>query len=259
MKKKTFILAILFLSLYACGINDADLPSPIVDNNEPELILKDGQDDNGTEETQQNTQEQEYKILALGDSYTIGQSVCQSCRFPEQLKDSLNNHIDQSNFSLDIIAQTGWTTTALINSISTQNPPDDYDLVTLLIGVNNQYQHKPFSLYETEFPELLSTAITLANGEKNSVIVLSIPDYAFTPFGQNSYNPEQISEELDAYNDFAETYSKINGVTFVYITDITREGLNNTALVASDGLHPSEYAYSLFVQRLLPVSLEKLQ
>jgi len=106
-----------------------------------------------------------YNYLALGDSYTIGESVCASCRFPNQLVDSLNTKIN-TNGNLKIIAKTGWTTTNLITAIETENPSNDYDLVTLLIGVNNQYQQKPFSIYETEFPQLLDKAIRLANGKK---------------------------------------------------------------------------------------------
>ena len=200
------------------------------------------------------------KLLSLGDSYTIGESVCETCRFPEQLKDGLKPSFNlQTTFELKVIATTGWTTTNLINAIANDNTASNYDLVTLLIGVNNQYQNKPFSLYETEFPELVATAITKAKGNKNKVIVVSIPDYAFTPFGQNNGNPTTISEQLNQYNAFAQNYCEQNNITFVNITDITREGLNNPELVASDGLHPSELAYSKFVERLLPLAIEKLQ
>lgn len=190
--------------------------------------------------------------LALGDSYTIGQSVCEACRFPEQLKSSLISIYPQSNFSLKIIATTGWTTTNLISAINTQNPDSNYDLVTLLIGVNNQYQGKDFSIYEKEFPQLVTKSIALAKGDKKNVIVLSIPDYAYTPFGKMTMNPGKISTEINQYNTFAENYCMMNGITFVSITDITRQGLNNTALVASDGLHPSETAYKMFVEKMLP-------
>ena len=180
------------------------------------------------------------KLLSLGDSYTIGESVCETCRFPEQLKEGLKPSFNlQTTFELKVIATTGWTTTNLINAIANDNTASNYDLVTLLIGVNNQYQNKPFSLYETEFPELVATAITKAKGNKNKVIVVSIPDYAFTPFGQNNGNPTTISEQLNQYNAFAQNYCEQNNITFVNITDITREGLNNPELVASDGLHPS--------------------
>jgi acyl-CoA thioesterase-1 len=190
--------------------------------------------------------------LALGDSYTIGQSVCETCRFPEQLKSSLKSIYPQSNFSLKIIATTGWTTTNLISAINTQNPDSSYDLVTLLIGVNNQYQGRDFSIYEKEFPQLVTKSIALAKGDKKNVIVLSIPDYAYTPFGKMSMNQEKISTEINQYNTFAENYCMINGITFVSITDITRQGLNNPGLVASDGLHPSETAYKMFVEKILP-------
>ncbi|WP_179021711.1 SGNH/GDSL hydrolase family protein [Winogradskyella forsetii] len=201
-----------------------------------------------------------YNILALGDSYTIGESVCNTCRFPEQLKDSLISRFpEEDTFNLKVIAQTGWTTTNLINAIENESLTNDYDLVTLLIGVNNQYQGKPFSLYETEFPILVSKAIQLAKNDKANVIVVSIPDYAFTPFGQNSGNPETTSSEIDMYNEFAENYCNQENITYVNITDITRQGLSNTNLVASDGLHPSALAYTKFVERLLPVAEIKIE
>jgi len=197
-------------------------------------------------------------ILTLGDSYTIGESVCDTCRFSSQLKDSLVNRLDGSpSIDLYIVAKTGWTTTDLINAIEDNNLVADKDLVTLLIGVNNQYQNKPFSLYEEEFPVLVHKAIKLAKNDKGNLIVVSIPDYAFTPFGQNRGNADIISREIDQYNAFAKNYCKQNNITFLNITDITREGLKNPKLVASDGLHPSELAYSKFVERLLPIALKK--
>lgn len=205
------------------------------------------------------TTPQNYKILALGDSYTIGASVCETCKFPNQLTDSLALIKPDANFSLKIIAQTGWTTTALINAIANENLTNDYDLVTLLIGVNNQYQNRPFSLYETEFPELVSAAIASVNGDASKLIVVSIPDYAYSPFGQNSGNPATTSSEIDMYNTFAENYCNQQNITFINITDITRQGLDDPSLVASDGLHPSTLAYSKFVERLLPLALEKIE
>jgi lysophospholipase L1-like esterase len=190
------------------------------------------------------------KYLALGDSYTIGQSVCETCRFPIQLQNELKNNLTSKDvFITNIIAQTGWTTTNLKSAIASQNPTNDYDLVTLLIGVNNQYQNKPFSLYEQEFPELVNIAIAKAKGIKANVIVVSIPDYAYTPFGNGNAT---ISTQIDNYNSFAQNYCSSINVTFISITDITRLGLQQPNLVASDGLHPSELAYSKFVERILP-------
>lgn len=232
MKQLTLFISVIFILFLCCNATD---------NNQSNNI-----------ETLQTTN---YRLLSLGDSYTIGESVCETCRFPEQLKDSLINNTENTAFNLKVVATTGWTTTNLLNGISNENLPNNYDLVTLLIGVNNQYQGKDFSIYETEFPELVDIAITKAKGDKNRVIVVSIPDYAFTPFGNGNTT---ISSEIDAYNAFAENYCNANNINFVNITDITRNGLEDTDLVASDGLHPSEKAYSLFIERLLPYALEKL-
>lgn len=192
------------------------------------------------------------KYLALGDSYTIGQSVCETCNYPQQLNTSLEAIYPETKFSLKIIAKTGWTTSNLISAINKDNPQSNYDLVTLLIGVNNQYQGINFSVYEKEFPELLNKAITLAKGDKKNVIVLSIPDYAFTRFGITYGGTEKISAEIAQYNLFAENYCKANEVTFVSITDITQKGIEIPSLVAGDGLHPSKEAYTLFVERIFP-------
>ncbi len=191
--------------------------------------------------------------LALGDSYTIGQSVCTTCRFPEQLKASLNT-MYSSTISLKIIATTGWTTSNLLSAIESQKPESNYDLVTLLIGVNNQFQHRNFSVYEKEFPELVNKAIMLAKGDRKNVVVISIPDYAYTPYGKALSGDQSaaISAEIDQYNTFAENYCNNNQVAYVSITDITRLGLSNPNLVASDGLHPSEAAYKIFVDRMMP-------
>jgi len=197
-----------------------------------------------------------YKYLALGDSYTYGQSVCTECRFPEQLKDSMLQYLNPDDtFTIKLIAETGWTTTSLKAAIASEPITNDYDLVTLLIGVNNQYQNRPFYVYEQEFPELVETAISKAKGDKNNLIVVSIPDYAYTPFGQGSI---AISEGVYTYNEFAKNYCLANDITYVNITDITRMGLLQPELVASDGLHPSTIAYSKFVERILPLAKAKL-
>ncbi|MEO6347980.1 MAG: SGNH/GDSL hydrolase family protein [Aquaticitalea sp.] len=249
MKKIVLLCIVSIFTFGACSNKSEEA----VTQNTNEM--NDSADDADTTKTNEGT----LKILALGDSYTIGQSVCETCRFPEQLKDSLINVLGTTDISLDIIAQTGWTTTNLITAINTQNPASDYDLVTLLIGVNNQYQHKPFEIYTNEFPVLIQKAIASAKGDKSKVIVVSIPDYAYTFFGQSSSNPVTISTELDQYNAFAKAYCVERDITFINITDITRLGLEQPELVASDGLHPSELAYSKFVERLLPLAIEKLQ
>ena len=174
---------------------------------------------------------------------------CTLEKLPSLLVDSLQQTTNKK-IDLKIIATTGWTTTDLLSAIDKEPPASNYDFVTLLIGVNNQYQKKDFSLYEKEFPILLNKAIAFAQGNTKKVVVLSIPDYAYTPFGKGRPNATSISEELDNYNRFAEVTSERLGVTFLQITDITRKGLEQPSLVASDGLHPSKEAYHQFVKRL---------
>ncbi|GGD21730.1 SGNH/GDSL hydrolase family protein [Hyunsoonleella pacifica] len=195
------------------------------------------------------------KIISLGDSYTIGASVCDTCRFPEQLKDSLKLITKNDNIALKVIATTGWTTSALLNALKDNTIENDYDLATLLIGVNNQFQGRPFEQFETQFPELVNKAICYTKGIKKHLIVVSIPDYAYTPYGAGR---ESISTGIDKYNNFIEAYCKQNDITYVYITDITRLGLDEPNLIASDRLHPSTLAYSKFVSRILPYALEKI-
>lgn len=192
------------------------------------------------------------KYLALGDSYTIGQSVCETCKFPEQLQEALRNTNTENSFSLKVIARTGWTTNNLINAINAQNPATDYDLVTLLIGVNNQFQNIAFAVYEKEFAFLVAKSIAYAKGNKANIMVISIPDYAYTPYGQLSGKFDEISAEISLYNTYTEKYCEENGIAFSNITPITQNGLTNPTLVADDGLHPSETAYALFVQKIAP-------
>ena len=206
-------------------------------------------------QTKNTSENKAYKYLALGDSYTIGESVCNDCNYPKQLTDSLND-TSKDKTSVKIIAKTGWTTTDLLGAIAAENPPKDYDLVTLLIGVNNQYQGKPFSVYSEEFPKLLDMAIAFAKGRPENVIVVSIPDYGFTPFGQKSGKAEKATKELERYNSYAKGIALEKGVYFENITPITQKGLENPALVASDGLHPSAEAYKMFVEKMFKKASE---
>jgi len=194
-------------------------------------------------------------MLSLGDSYTIGQSVCEKCRFPEQLADSLRLKNNDFDFNVNVIATTGWTTRNLINAIDNSDLTTDFDLVTLLIGVNNQYQKLPFSTFEEEFPMLINKAINAVGLDKSKLIVLSIPDYAFTPFGNGSTT---ISQEIEKYNTHIKNFCESRTITFLNITDITQQGLANPIYVASDRLHPSKEAYTEFVKRLIPLATQKL-
>lgn len=188
------------------------------------------------------------KVLALGDSYTIGESVAEDQRWPLQLMHALKKRQYISESPL-IIATTGWRTDELKRAVETRNLPKDYDLVSLLIGVNNQYQGRSIEEYEREFSQLLTIAIEHARGDKSRVFVLSIPDYGFTPFGIQKQ--KTISKEIDAFNAVNKNITEKSGVTYIDITDLTRRGLEDPELVAHDGLHPSGKMYTLWVSRIL--------
>ena len=188
------------------------------------------------------------KFLALGDSYTIGQSVAISERWPVQLIDSLRTK-GLACFDPEIIATTGWRTDNLKAAIKRAKLPNDYNLVSLLIGVNNYYQAGSTKTYSREFEELLDMAITFAGGNKNLVFVVSIPDYGFTPFGQN--NQAEITTGVNEFNSINKSISKSKGITYIDITGISRQGLAQPELVASDGLHPSGKMYTKWVNIIL--------
>lgn len=192
-------------------------------------------------------------FLALGDSYTIGESVSEAERWPNQLVNTLR----QRGYTCDdpvIIATTGWRTDDLKRAIQAANLSPRFNLVSLLIGVNNQYQGKTAESYAPEFEELLQIAITLAGNDKTKVFVVSIPDYGYTPFGQEKQF--DISRAIDAFNDVNRSISERYGIKYFYITDMTRKGLDDPELVASDGLHPSGKMYAawakLFADGLFP-------
>lgn len=188
------------------------------------------------------------QYLALGDSYTIGESVKATERWPVQLARALTER-GYRVANPKIIAVTGWRTDNLKNGINIAQLGKHYDMVSLLIGVNNQYQGKPLDQYAEEYEDLLKNAIQLAGGKKDNVFVLSIPDYGFTPFGKAKQN--QISKELDEFNQVNKRITEQYNVAYFDITDISRKGLENPELVATDGLHPSGTQYTLWVERIL--------
>jgi len=193
-------------------------------------------------------------ILALGDSYTKGESVPWGNNFPNQLADSLKKEGREVS-GVRIIAQTGWRTGNLRNAIEAAGASigdSTFSIVTLCIGVNNQYQGGTPEAYQPEFEALLQMAIERAGGRKERVFVLSIPDWAFTPYGQNFGDPAQTSGEIDQFNAINRAVSLQAGVQYLDVTTISRMGLDRPVLVASDGLHPSVQQYKEWVTALLP-------
>lgn len=196
--------------------------------------------------------------LALGDSYTIGEDVSSEGRWPVQLRQSINDaslavYLDDPT----IIAQTGWNTQALANAMDAANIDEErYDLVSLLIGVNNQYQGLSLEQYATQFTDLLQRAIAIADGNIDLVFVVSIPDYGYTPFGVN--NQQQISTQLAAFNQTCLELTEAAGVRHYNITPISQQWPDVEGLIAPDNLHPSGYQYSLWVQSFVGDIMEQI-
>ena len=186
--------------------------------------------------------------LALGDSYTIGTSVAEADRWPVQLATALERREGINVRPLDLVARNGWRSDNLANALDAEPPARSYDLVSLLIGVNDQYQGFSLGGYSDRFEELLRRAIEFAGGDTSAVFVVSIPDYAYTPFGNGS---EEISRAIDAFNTAAQTVAEQYEVPFYNITLISRRGLAEPALVASDNLHPSGEQYRRWVEEVL--------
>lgn len=190
--------------------------------------------------------EKKFNYLALGDSYTIGESVLESERFPVQLvkrlqADSINIEDPQ------IIATTGWTTDELLAAIKEKNIKDTFNIVTLLIGVNNQYRGRDAENYRGELKQLIDIAVKYAGGNKDNVFVLSIPDWGVTPFAEGK-DRDKIAAEIDLYNKVKKEECEKAGIKYYDITEISR--IKDQSLTASDGLHPSGKMYGLWVDKI---------
>jgi lysophospholipase L1-like esterase len=185
-----------------------------------------------------------YSYLALGDSYTIGESVEAKDSFPLQLTANMASK-GYNVTTPKIIAVTGWTTGDLKNGIQNNPITQQYDIVTLLIGVNNQYRGYSQTDYRTEFVQLLNMAISYTGGNKQRVFVLSIPDYSVTPFAA-TLNKSKIATEIDQFNAINKDESTKAGVNYLDITPISRQATADATLIAFDGLHPSGKMYGLW-------------
>lgn len=198
---------------------------------------------------QTNFPGQTIRFLALGDSYTIGQSVPEDERWPEQLAARL----EEQGFDIQvtIIARTGWTTDNLLFSLEANSPEGPYDIVSLLIGVNNQYRGGEPEEYRIRFRELLEQAIAFAGNEPQNVIVLSIPDWEVTPYAERFARPS-LEFDIDDFNEVNLQEANMYGVRYVDITPISRLVSKDETLLAPDGLHPSGAMYALWVEEMLP-------
>ena len=191
--------------------------------------------------------EKKYTYLAIGDSYTIGEGVLPEENFPSQTVALLKK------FSApQIIAKTGWTTDELDSAIDAANISKTFDIVTLLIGVNNQYRGRSVSEYKTQFDHLLQRAIHFSGNKANRVFVLSIPDWGVTPFAYDR-DRSSIAAAIDAYNSTAQKICEQHHVVFIDITTSQRADGNKLEFLVADGLHPSGKEYAKWAEKLAKV------
>lgn len=196
------------------------------------------------------------KILALGDSYTIGESVLESERWSAQLIELIKDEIQVSKH--DIVAQTGWTTFELQDAIVAHKLDSHYDLVSLLIGVNNQYRGLSKDDFRIDFQQLLKTAANFTSGNFQHVMVLSIPDWGVSPFASNR-DRTQIAQEIDAFNMIIKEECQKYHVSFVDITPISRAYPTDVSMIAEDGLHFSGKMYALWANAAKEKALQVLK
>lgn len=234
--KLFFPILVFFMYGSSCNkssIDNSTMPKPI------------------TPSTDTLTSRKPYTYLALGDSYTIGQNVSADENYPNQLTRILKD--DKLDGSAKIIAVTGWTTDNLANGIEAAESKGEllqqYDLVTLLIGVNNQYQGEEAKNYRPKFEASLQRAISLAGNISGHVIVISIPDWGVTPFA-GLRNREEIAQEIDDYNYINRELAEKYNTGYLYITDWTRQAATDPSLLASDNLHLSGKEYARWANAL---------
>ncbi|AEO43640.1 SGNH/GDSL hydrolase family protein [Xanthomonas euvesicatoria] len=198
------------------------------------------------------------RYLALGDSYTIGEGVAPDQRWPSQLVDGLRAY-GWNVAPPQIIATTGWTTDELQAGIDAAAPQGPFDLVSLLIGVNNQYRERPLDEYRQQFDALLLRAIACVNGHPARVFVLSIPDWGLTPFARaRSGDAALIGAQIDAFNAIAADRCSAHAVRFVDITATSRDGGDAVDMLVDDGLHPSGAMYARWTALALPAARDAL-
>ena len=191
------------------------------------------------------------RYLALGDSYTIGEGIEFEYNYPKQIVNQI--------FLIDtvtVIAKTGWTTDELIDTLNNLQL-DKFDVVSLLIGVNNQFRGYQIDKYIMEFESLLNRAIDYSKDKKN-VFVLSIPDYGVTPFGKVK-GQERIYREINSYNNINRIIAEKYNVMYFDITEISRKAENDSSLLAEDKLHPSKKMYKMWIEKLKNELLDSLK
>ena len=200
-----------------------------------------------------NSNKTQFSLLALGDSYTIGEGVNEDQIWPNQfIKVAYENGLDFS--SPRIIAETGWKSYDLINAIESSNFEKKYDYVSLLIGVNNQFNSRPVNEFENDLDKLLIKINNLKK-KSGSVLIISIPDWGSSPYGVG-FDRNEISNEINTFNNSLKSFANINGLKYVDVTEISRRAINEPNLIAIDNLHPSGIMYLEWAKKIFQVWID---
>ena len=197
--------------------------------------------------------EDPYSFIALGDSYTIGEGVNEDERWPNQFVDvAYENGVDFDQPM--IIAETGWKTYDLLNAINQTNFSKKYDYISLLIGVNNQFNSRPIDEFEEDLNKLMGEMKRIKKND-GSIIIISIPDWGYTPFGESS-DMSDISEQINLFNSSLRKFASTNGLKYVDVTEISRRGINEPDLITNDNLHPSGTMYLEWAKKIYNIWID---
>ena len=197
--------------------------------------------------------ESPYSFIALGDSYTIGEGVNEDERGPNQFVDvAYENGVDFDQPM--IIAETGWKTYDLLNAINQTNFTKKYDYISLLIGVNNQFNSRPIDEFEEDLNKLMDEMKRIKKND-GSIIIISIPDWGYTPFGESS-DMSDISEQINLFNSSLRKFATTNGLKYVDVTEISRRGINEPDLITNDNLHPSGIMYLEWAKKIYNIWID---
>ena len=223
-------------------------------NDEDLNIDRDDYSDTLTVDDNLNTpSEDPYSFIALGDSYTIGEGVNEDERWPNQFVDvAYENGVDFDQPM--IIAETGWKTYDLLNAINQTNFSKKYDYISLLIGVNNQFNSRPIDEFEEDLNKLMGEMKRIKKND-GSIIIISIPDWGYTPFGESS-DMSDISEKINLFNSSLRKFANTNGLKYVDVTEISRRGINEPDLITNDNLHPSGTMYLEWAKKIYNIWID---
>ena len=241
--KISFLLTLIYGCESNTNFNDEDLNINREDINDTFI----------TENNPNKSHESAYSFIALGDSYTIGEGVNEDERWPNQFVDvAYENGIDFDQPI--IIAETGWKTYDLLNAINQTSFTKKYDYVSLLIGVNNQFNSRPIDEFEEDLNKLMDEMKRIKKND-GSIVVISIPDWGYSPFGESS-DMNDISGKIDLFNSSLRKFATTNNLKYVDITEISRRGINEPDLIADDNLHPSGIMYLEWAKKIYEIWID---